>query len=119
MSFFKFLVRIGNVGSTARTIAKQYKYFKPFESYNGPCNFEVLRMIIENRYRILKNDKFKNELINRFPNTSGLFGLTVEILDVESGYRKNDYKIQSVFNEVIIEELRKKNMSDDEIYCSI
>jgi hypothetical protein len=112
MGLLKFFARVGAVGGTARIIGKQYLHIKNLHKNDDLIKDAVIyRLIIMDRYKILKNNRYENILMEKASSIKGLKQLVAEILILEAGFAENDYKTQALFNEVIEEELLNKGVS--------
>ena len=116
MGLMKFLARKGAVGGTARIIAKQYKHYRNLhpdkEEMKNPV---IYRLIIMDRFKIMKNKNHEEVLMEKAWTMSGLKELVIEILTLEAGFLENTIDNQIMFEEIIEEELIKKGISKDEI----
>lgn len=116
MGLLKFLARGGAVGGTARVIAKQYLSYKELHKNNESItNTVIYRLLILDRYTILKNKKNEESLLKNAENFKGLKDLVVAILSLEAGFSKNDFETQQIFISVIEEELLKKGISQTDV----
>lgn len=117
MGLLKFMARLGAVGGTARIIAKQFLFYKNLHKNNESItDLVIYRLIIQDRYTILKNQNYEDYLLKNAENFKGLRDLVVEILTLEAGFSKNDSETQQLFIDVIDEELLKKKISPKDIY---
>lgn len=116
MGLLKFFARIGAVGGTARTVAKQFLHLKNLHKNDDLIKDTVIyRLIIMDRYKIIKNSRYESFLMEEALYTIGLKELVVNILTVEAGFAENNHDAQLKFNEVIEEELLKKGVSRADI----
>ena len=116
MNILKLLLRFGAIGGTARTIAKQYKHYRKLHPERTLFqDYIIYRLIILDRYKILKNDKLERILMEKAASMKGIKELVISILTLEAGYDKNSVLTQLQFEEVIVEELLKKGLSKEEI----
>lgn len=117
MGLLKFFARVGAVGGTARTIAKQYLRYRQLhpDKVKMP-EFAIYRLIIMDRYAIIPNKANEQRLIDRAQNMEGLAGLVREILTLEAGFSDNSFDTQQLFMDVICEELKKKGVSTSDIF---
>lgn len=116
MGLMKFLARKGAIGGTARVIAKQYKHYRSLHPDKGETEDSVIyRLIISNRFRLMKNKEHEAILMENARSINGLKELVVEILTLEAGFAENTYENQIMFEDIIEEELLKKGISKEDI----
>ena len=115
MGIKKALARRGAVGSTARWAAKGY--FSYIEQNSDAKLSDVLRFLVSVRYgadakdheEILLNMIDKNEI-------RGLAHLVTLILIAEAGFSENTEANQTLFRNVIMEELESQSVPADFIH---
>lgn len=107
MSLQKWMARKFAVGGTARVFAKQYSFLS--QKYSS---VESHKLILKEIVRFRFNSKNSQYLIDRIDNGEiiGLKDLIIETLGIEASFYENDLSIQLMFEEVIVEELIKKNV---------
>ena len=125
MGLWKYLARKGAIGGTARLTAKQYMICKSIvlnqndatdDSILGQKpSSEIIRLVIEKRYRHLSPKNWKEILLNKVEEINGVKELVIEILKVETRYSENTFKNILMFNQVIEEELYKSGLKSREI----
>lgn len=110
MGLMRWIARRGAVGGTARWAAKGYKSFCSKDpNISGPRLYEAL---IKVRYAALPNAEHEQALIGGVENMKGLRGLVVAVLTVEAGFDETEPRHQSMFMDVIDEELKKLGTPD-------
>lgn len=119
MGLMKWLARRGAVGGTARWAANGYRFFRqrhPDKS-EVPDN-SIFRLMIVNRYELWPDAKAEQFLLAVVDNLIGIRGLVAAILTVEAGFTENTPSNQSLFMEVIDEELSSAGVAHDVIIGS-
>ena len=124
MGLGKFMARKGAVGGTARWVADAFfgalanKVFD-IENCSTKSGLEVeINKIVEyglaHRFQSNPNHPDASAIYDSYKrgHDRGLTGFTIAILDVEAGYFKNTTENMLMFDEVIVEELRKKNIGE-------
>ena len=115
MGIMKMLARKGAVGSTARWAAKGYFAFQKIKS-DGSLK-ELFIFLSDARYagRGLREEQAINNLIEQ-GNIQGLAHFVTVILMMEAGFSENTPSNQSMFRDVIIEELNAANIPSSIIH---
>lgn len=106
--FTNFLVRLGAPGGTARWAAKNYLRLKT----PNKSDVEVMRDMVEIRYKFFKDEKIKKELLRRLTYLDNLTDFTFSILQLEKSLPEH---LQIAITQVIIKELHKKGVSEKAI----
>ena len=124
MGLMKFAARKGAVGGTARWVADRFFEALANEVIDiSNCRTpdgikeeinKVIFLSLESRYYSEPNHPNKDAIMNYYENFSipSLSGFTVAILAVEAEFHKNTSEYQSMFLDVINEELVKKGVGD-------
>ena len=109
----KFIIRFGTTGGTARWVAKHYLRLKK----EGVSDIETMRAIVEFRYKIFNPNKAKDNLKERLLYLDNLTDLTFSILQLEGAIKTKEMPmhLQMEVTTVIMEELRKKGISEKSI----
>jgi hypothetical protein len=109
-SVTKFITKIGVVGSTARWAAKHFLRL----SKSDRSRIDVMREMIEFRYKILDVNNAKQELIERMSYLDNLTDFTFSILQLEGAIitKEMPMGLQLEVTTVIMEELRKKGVPE-------
>jgi hypothetical protein len=115
MGIKKVLARRGAVGSTARWAAKGYF---SFVGQNPTATLsDVLRFLVSVRYGI--DAKGHEEILLNMVDKKeirGLAHLVTLILIAEAGFSENTRENQSIFRDVIMEELESQSVPSDFIH---
>ena len=109
MGIKKALARRGAVGSTARWAAKGYSSY--VGQHPTATLSDVLRFLVSVRYRedAQEHEKILLNMINK-GRIRGLAHLVTLILIAEAGFAENTQENQSLFRNVIIEELERQSV---------
>jgi hypothetical protein len=113
MGIGKWLARRGAVGGTARWAASGYRSFR--QRHPNPADMSdvnIFRLLIVTRYENFLNGAAEQFLLNCADELKGLEGLVVAILTAEARFSENSLEVQSMFREIIVEELRKGGLPD-------
>ena len=108
MGLSKWLARKFSVGSTARLLAKQYKWFRENKFKMSATDKLIFNEMIISRFKFPESQKLIKMVDTGEIN--GLKQLTIEFLTIEAGFKENTIEMQIMFSEVIEEELIKKNI---------
>ena len=106
----KFIIRFGATGSTDRWVARHYLRLHK----DSMSIVDTMREIVEFRYKIFNPNKAKNKLKERLSYLDNLTDFTFSILQLEGAIKTKEMPIhlQMEITNVIMEELRKRGMSD-------
>lgn len=110
MGFFKWLQKKGSVGSTVRTIIRQYKFVK---SRNSDLREEeILKYIFENRYKSVpplgSSAKLRYSFALSNPKTfASVRNLTMSILDIEMDINQLGGKVFINSSQIVDEEISR------------
>jgi hypothetical protein len=114
----RLIAKLGNVGKTARIGANTYKFLQQTQPHL--THDEILYTIIEYRYKDRSSDKsliYKHlESVKAGRGELGLDSIITAILMLEARYAENSLNVQSLFKQVIDEELLKKGLSKAIVY---
>ena len=119
MGLMKWIARRGAVGGTARWAAKGYDFFR--RRHPDKSEFtdnSIFRLMIVTRYEPMPDAKAEQFLLSVADQLLGLRGLVAAILTVEAGFTENTPSIQTMFMQVIDEELAKAGVARDVIFGS-
>jgi hypothetical protein len=114
MGFSKWLARKGNVGGTARAVARAYismKRQKPTITVD-----EAVDIIIGLRYQNGPNKLIVSGLSKGGGRGASLSRLAVAILTVEASFMENTANTKNMFIDVIMEEMVNLGLSESEIF---
>lgn len=113
MNITELVFKFGAVGGTARWSAKHYLRLKK----PNLTNVEVMKEMVEFRYKIIKDDQIKNKLIERLAYLDNLTDFTFSILQLEGVLKTTEMPmhLQMQATAVIIGELKKKGVPEDTI----
>jgi len=111
--FTEFIIRFGTTGSTARWVAKHYLRLKTVDT----ADIEVMKKIVEFRYKIFNPNEAKNKLAERLSYLDNLTDLTFSILQLEGAIKTKEMPmhLQMQVTTVIMEELKKKGIPESAI----
>ncbi len=117
MGLKKWMAQKGVVGSTARWAGNYYwsiKREKPEASIS-----EIMKELISIRYTSESMQGARDTLIGIIDGGGmrGLAHLVTNILSIEASYQENTRENRFLFMDVIVEELEKLNIPDEEIYA--
>src|SRR5216110_2350660 len=105
MGFFKFISRWGFVGSTARWAGRWYAFLRAKNTdFTKLSDREIFRLMITERYRIVRDDRKQAFLLSQCSTVEGLVGLVIEILKVEAALHENSGDAIYTFIKAIDEE---------------
>ncbi len=108
MGISKWLARKLTVGGTARTLARQYKWYRQNKFKESASDKLIFNEMIIFRFKFPETQKLTQMVDSGEIN--GLKQLTIEFLTIEAGFKENTIEMQIMFSEVIEEELIKKNI---------
>lgn len=109
----KFIIKFGTTGSTARWVARHYLRLKN----SGKTDVDVMREIIEFRYKTFNPNQAKSNLLERLSYLDNLTDFTFSILQLEGAIKTKEMPMdmQMEVTSVIMKELKNKGVSDEAI----
>lgn len=109
----RLIIKFGATGSTARWVAKHYLRLKISEK----SNVNVMREIVEFRYKTFNPNQAKNGLLGRLSYLDNLTDFTFSILQLEGAIKTKEMPMgmQMEVISIIMEELKKKGVSEKAI----
>ncbi len=111
MGFTNFILKFGAVGGTARWSAKNYLRLKK----PNISDVEIMRQMVELRYKIIKDDEIKAKLLQRLPYLDNLTDFTFSILQLEGVLKTVEMHLQMQAIAIIIQELKKRGVPEKTI----
>lgn len=124
MGLGKFFARKGAVGGTARWVADAFfgalaNDAFDFQNCSSSEGLEaeldkIVQYALAVRFQTNPNNPDAQQIYQSYKRGAerGLLGFTIAILGVEAGYYKNTAANMLTFDEVILEELRKKHVGE-------
>lgn len=111
MGIWKWFARKGNIGGTARAVAKGWMVFKMRNPEMSPNN--IAAAYIELRYGVTGEDKLFDNVI--YSNDVTPFELSWSILKAENEDELDTlYNNETMFNEIIREEIERLGLDPDD-----
>ena len=115
MGLTKWLARKGAVGGTARWAGKGYKFFRQRHPDPNDCSDnDIFRLMVATRYA--DDPETMEAMLDMAGTAKGLLGLVTLVLSVEAGFNENEWPVQSMFMDVIQEELEELGFSYELIW---
>ncbi|MEK7510965.1 MAG: hypothetical protein AAB582_01910 [Patescibacteria group bacterium] len=108
MAITSFILRFGNVGGTARWVAKNYLRLNK----KGVTDVDVMKEMINIRYAVFKDNSTKNKLLERLSYLDNLTDFTFSILQLEGAMKTGEMPthLQMQAGATIMQELEKKGI---------